>query len=587
MSHSEPASQVPFVVVALAIAVLGCAAEFATFARSDMAFLLYAAERVLDGARLYVDVVEINPPLIVAWNMPAVVLARLIGMSDVLTLRIWDSLVLLGALGFALWALWHALAPDRARFRVIGLVLAAALFLAPGNDFAQREHLLVALVLPYILLAAARIEGRPAPIGIALAAGVIAGLGLALKPHFFLVWLCVEGYAAWRARARWPAPEALGLASFLLVYAGAVVLLAPDFFRMALLLGSAYNSFGHYSFATVLVTARDAPEVLLAILACAALHRRARHPAIWFVLLLALIASYLAGAAQLKGWTYHFLPARVLALTLTGLVVLDVRTPLARGVERLYSAVAVAALASAVIWSSGMAVQRVLGRDPVRLNEQAQLDELVGAVRRRVPPNGSLYIFSYTIGSSFPLVNYAGVRWASRFPHLWIIEAAYHDQLTRDHPLRYHTPAQMKPAERYLNQAVAEDLARYRPDVIMVLRHARDVPENSLRRIDYLAYFSRDPRIARELRWYRYVEDVGQYGLYQRAPSLDQPGQRPVSEPGREDIVRARVAGGRALVADRPFVWHAVLFLLLVVLAYVIERRSNQRGNAGAGQAVL
>ena len=49
----------------MAIAVLGSAAEFATFARSDMAFLLYAAERVLDGARLYVDVVAINPPRIV------------------------------------------------------------------------------------------------------------------------------------------------------------------------------------------------------------------------------------------------------------------------------------------------------------------------------------------------------------------------------------------------------------------------------------------------------------------------------------------------------------------------------------------
>jgi hypothetical protein len=144
----------------------------------------------------------------------------------------------------------------------------------------------------------------------------------------------------------------------------------------------------------------------------------------------------------------------------------------------------------------------------------------------------------------------------------------------------------MGPAERYLNQAVAEDLARYRPDVIMVLRNARDVPANSLRRIDYLAYFGRDPRIARQLRWYRHVEDVGQYRLYLRARSIDDPGDSPTAEPGREDVLRTRVTGGRALIADRPFVWHLILFLSLAVLAYAVELRRFQREAEDAtGQA--
>jgi hypothetical protein len=56
--------------------VVGAGAELASVARSDIAFLLYAAGRVLDGARLYLDVVEINPPLIIALNLPAVLLAR-------------------------------------------------------------------------------------------------------------------------------------------------------------------------------------------------------------------------------------------------------------------------------------------------------------------------------------------------------------------------------------------------------------------------------------------------------------------------------------------------------------------------------
>ena len=574
------ASQIRFAAIVLAIAVLGCAAEFATFARSDMAFLLYAAERVLDGARLYVDVVEINPPLIIAWNLPAVVVARALGIPDVTVLRIWDSLALLGSLVFALRALRFALGSDRARLRWIGVLVAAGLFLVPENDFAQREHLLVALILPYVLLAAARVEGRSASVGSASLAGVLAGFGLALKPHFVLVWLSVEAYVAWRARARRLAPEALGVLIFLALYTLGVVLLTPQFFRMATLLGPAYTSFGHYPFFTVLVTAQGTPEVFLAVLACLALHRCARHPTLWLVVTVALVASFVAGAAQLKGWTYHFLPARVFALLLIGLIVIDVRRPLLRPVARVYAAVATGVLGTALVWPAGMAMLRILHRDPVRQYEQAQLDDLVSAVRRRVPPNGSLYIFSYTIGSSFPVVNYAHVRWASRFPHLWIVEAAYNDQLTRDPPIRYHTATEMGPAERYLNQAVAEDLARYRPDVLMVLRHARDVPENSLRRIDYLRYFGRDPRIAQELRWYRYAEDVGQYGLYVRASTPDQPGVPPASQPGDQDVKRNRVSGGRAVVADRAFVMQSGLFLAMALLAFLLEVRGVRASGA-------
>ena len=221
LSHRGVVSErVGFAVCLIAIVALGAGAEFATFARSDTAFLLYAAERVLDGARLYQDVVEINPPLIVALNLPAVLLARATGVSDIAIYRALVTLALLGALAFADWSLRRALEPgsDRLRRRLV-LVLAFALFLAPGNDFGQREHLLVGLALPWVLLVVARVSGRPAAAGPALAAGVLAGLGLAIKPHFLLVWAAVEGYAAWRLRARRPSYEALGTLGFLALYA--------------------------------------------------------------------------------------------------------------------------------------------------------------------------------------------------------------------------------------------------------------------------------------------------------------------------------------------------------------------------------
>jgi hypothetical protein len=205
----------------------------------------------------------------------------------------------------------------------------------------------------------------------------------------------------------------------------------------------------------------------------------------------------------------------------------------------------------------------------------------VAAVHRHTPPEGSLYILSYTIESSFPLVNYSGVRWASRFPHLWIVEAAYQDQLYAPSPLRFHLREQMGPAERYLNDAVYEDLTRYRPDVLLVLRHARDVRENAIRRVDYVGYFDRDARIAGVLRQYRLAEEVGQYLLYVRAASPNQTGVPPRSEPGRFDVRTQHSSDGpQGLNGDPAFLLDAALFLILAGCAYAVERRRAQRAKS-------
>jgi hypothetical protein len=234
-----------------------------------------------------------------------------------------------------------------------------------------------------------------------------------------------------------------------------------------------------------------------------------------------------------------------------------------------------AALATSVIAWLATGIGRLLQRDPVARTEQLQLVELVDAVRRHTPPGGSLYGMSYSIEAGFPLVNYSGARWASRFPHLWIIESVYHDQLYAPAPLRFHAAEAMGAAERYLNEAVQQDLARHRPDLLMVLRHGRDVPRNSLRRIDYLGYFSRDPRIAAELERYRFVEEVGEYRLYVRAASADRPGTPPRSEPGQYDVAGPEEGTeGRMLLADRGFLLASMLFLILVVAAYRLERRA-------------
>ena len=49
-------------------------------ANTDVSWLLTVGERVLDGQRLYVDVMPTNPPMAVLAYMPGIVIARALGL---------------------------------------------------------------------------------------------------------------------------------------------------------------------------------------------------------------------------------------------------------------------------------------------------------------------------------------------------------------------------------------------------------------------------------------------------------------------------------------------------------------------------
>ena len=61
-----------FVAIALVFAV-GILYQFTVPTGSDVSWLIVVAERVFDGQRLYVDIIESNPPMAVFIYLPAVV----------------------------------------------------------------------------------------------------------------------------------------------------------------------------------------------------------------------------------------------------------------------------------------------------------------------------------------------------------------------------------------------------------------------------------------------------------------------------------------------------------------------------------
>src|SRR5271157_3589705 len=75
----------------------------------DVSWLLTVAERLLDGQRLYVDVIESNPPASVFLYVPPVAIARLLGLRPE---AVTDGLVLVAACA-SLWVAGRVLTRAR------------------------------------------------------------------------------------------------------------------------------------------------------------------------------------------------------------------------------------------------------------------------------------------------------------------------------------------------------------------------------------------------------------------------------------------------------------------------------------------
>ncbi|HEX6669137.1 MAG TPA: hypothetical protein VF061_06240 [Gemmatimonadales bacterium] len=523
-----------------AIVVFALAVELARVISSDIGFLLYAAGRLLDGARLYVDLIEINPPLIVALNVPVVLAARALGLPEVLVYRLAVAALLLACIGLTARALSRLSPAGEARSRWVLLLLTLALFLPPGADFGQREHLMLALITPYLVLAAARSANQPAPRWEAAGIGALAGLGFALKPHFLLLLVGIEGYLMARRRklAGLARPESLGAMAVLATYGALVLLLTPDYVKMVRLLGGAYLRFLYDPFLHLLVTGRGVLLSWFAVLAWAALSKHLRFRTLGEVLVVGVFGSLLAAAAQQKGLPYHFYPSLGLALVLLGVLVADAWGSVRGAAERLYQVLAAAVLAMAVIGALVEGGLHLAGR--ARPGGEPELVALSRLVREKAAGQ-PIFIMSHHIGSAFPLINYSGAVLGSRFHHLWILAGDYLDRMKSPEPLRYRAPEAMPASERFLNQAVLADLERYRPRLLIVLRHARDHPGSGYRRFDYIRYFGRDPRFARILHHYQELETVGNYVVYERVHASE-PRTRPppVVTPGTLDLRRRR-----------------------------------------------
>src|SRR6187551_2816678 len=437
---------------------------------ADVSWLITVCERVLSGDRLYVDILELNPPASVWLYMPFVWLARAIGVRPEAAVAgafvagglasAFATLRIARLLDFTLKLPWLAIA-----LPVITLVLPMALF-------AQREHAALLLALPVLAtigVIAARVPVRARTV---VASGFAAGLMIAIKPYFVLAVAIPAAWAMWKRQPLKPfLPGLAAGAGAIALYAAAIILFAPQYFRWLPVLALTYGAI-HETLWKLLLGPSFYPAICVGLLF---LLRPRRLSPLTMAWLLGGAGFLLATFAQAKNYPNHWLPGAALALAAIA-AMLD-----SPAVERSRKALVAAGLAAVALCE---AYHWMIWPDPA----------VASAIERVAPARPTIIALSPQLTTGHPVTRNVGGQWVGSRAGLFTASGAAYVGL--DNPMA-------KAAYDEDVRSFVTDVRLHSPDVILVHRASK-------------RWLMREPSIRQAMTDYRPAADTEETEVWVR-----------------------------------------------------------------------
>jgi hypothetical protein len=495
----------------------------------DQMWCLYVAQQMLRGTTLYgPHLLESNPPLIMWMLLLPSSAARFLHLPQSVVFKLF---VLATEAAIAVASL-HLLrrfqtAPTKTRLWALAFAFVCIFGALPARDFGQRDHLLVLLVLPYVLAAALDAESSPgrSPVMLwtGIAIGIVAGVGISLKPHHLLVPAAVEAVLLLkRSNPRNPLraalrPEPLALLATCAVYLAAIHLLTPLYLTNILpILRDTYWAIGHLTFLQLINE-----SIELHILAAAALSLsfiagwRKVRPLNMF-LLVAGAASTVAYYLQGTGWYYQQIPALSFFSLALCLELLDfaehrhVKLPTWAPKGAITLSVAAIVLTA---YFSGYSFVRPF-TFPSGLSGIPDPSFFHG-----LSLGTPVSIMTTVVDDSVPPIFANHLLLAQRENNLWTLPAILRNESPNapGEPGRVIPPQRLAELDRLQHTWMVEDLAYWHPAIILVERCQDPIVHCQVledRHDDLLAWFLRDPDFRNIFAQYHYLRSSGPYDAY-------------------------------------------------------------------------
>ena len=518
--------------VLLLVAIIAAIGVYAIFqlqhANHDVSWLIQCAVRMLNGAVLYRDIIEVNPPLIILLIIAPIWLAEMLGLDPTTAFHVFC--IIIGAASLALCnrvdsgGLFERMPRTRALFY---LLLAFFYFVYSIPHFGQREHLMIMLVMPYLVLAAERRGQRHVGAKLAVTIGLFAGIGLALKPFFLILWLAIEIYLALSAGSARRVLRVENLAIVLVQFAYALIIFLFFFAyveEVVPFVGALYGS-RNREFWLVAVHALFL-GLIISFPIIAFQRRRLFKSPLFPILLIAAIAFLAAFLVQQKGWAYHLVPALVTSFTLALMLLsagieAGIGKPAKRAQRAVLALVFVAVLTYPVAQATGLfqfyPFNFFAPLTPSYRATLSRLDALVETYANKQP----IFALSAAVWPAYSLLSHGRARWPYRYPSLWPVPAFYKDPLPSAGAPKYNSIQTMSAHERDFLTAIVSDLLATPPKLVFVdagspkLTWRVGDPTRS-NDFDYVEYLHQDPRFGRFWRQYAKIETVERFDVYRR-----------------------------------------------------------------------
>jgi hypothetical protein len=484
---------VVWAIVAIGTAVAAFAAAVLRFPfNHDVGALLNLTQRVLSGERLYVDIWEPNPPLVIWLFTPPVLIAKAIHVPITAVTQIWMVSFVLASLAVVdrVWAATQ-LVPSVGARRTLVIALAFLWLGVAPYEIGQRDPLALQLTAPYLFAAIGHACGRAPGRATSIATGVLATLGFALKPTFLPLLLIVEAYlyVAARRHEAWRRVEVLIICGGLGLF-GAFVVLASGYLGAVRSGGSLYSAYEN-GFREVFKA--GVPALWIAALVILAAARRSLGTHVRALLAIGLLVCVASALMQAKGWSYHWMPAYVSALFVFVLASVAMAAR-ASGSGRLVADGLAVLFAALFVWRVHDA--RASRTDP----RWTGLRKLTAFVKSNAG-GGPVAWFSTACDPVFPVLTYADLR--LMMPGTWLlVPGIYGAEPPLASPFPYHDPSAMTAAEHHVLDTTWRAFAAHPPTLVIFDR--RPFKQGfGLTTFDHYEYLRRDARFDALFKDYR------------------------------------------------------------------------------------
>lgn len=487
--------QIVLFAASLLTIAMGIGIQSQLLLSGDVSYLMQAAEQLSLKERYATHIFETNPPLILYLYMPAVWLIKHVSWTPVFALRSYVLILSLLSAAQSYVFLKKLINPEEKQvFYAVFITLLFAFFILPLDSFGQREHLLMILIMPYLLLQALNLENKYVAKTVRVLVGFVAALGFALKPFFLIPWMLIElGVIIKRRslRALFRIESSL-IVGVVILYFFSILLFQPEYIKIIWPLVQHY----YFPFAKETWSLLFSPPYVMFCIAIAGsycfFYAYDQYANISLIGWLALIGFIVAFLCVRTSWYYHVLPALSLAYLMVALWLSQYLrfSPFKIG-DGIVMGFVILAILGVPLYNGFL----MLHYKKAMAHQSAAL-----AIARYInskPGPHSLFCIPIGTADCFPLVYLTHGVYHSRFPSLW-----WYRGLRK-------TVGNTILDQHYLLASLADDLKINQPHWIIF-------NESIFKNDNMLDYFSQNEAFREIWKSYHYKTTIEAYQIYEK-----------------------------------------------------------------------